>query len=149
MTSLKQIRVKNSIVRYLDWIKFIAMKKTLILMTGIIILIACGNNETAEKKVDNPQSQQAEDPTIQKGLELVASNDCFGCHKVAEQLTGPAYQDVAERYKDSTGAVVDTLAGRIIRGSVGHWGPAQMTPHANLSEEDAKAMVHYVLSLKK
>ena len=79
---------------------------------------------------------------------LVAKSDCLTCHQILDNSTGPAYQAIAERYKDQPGAV-DTLAHKIIKGGSGNWGTVPMTAHPTISEEDAKAMAKYVLSLKK
>lgn len=126
------------------------MKKLLVFPLALL-LIACGNEEaaTGENQKEASAPPAAENKEVQRGLELVATNDCFGCHKIEETLTGPSYREVAQRYADSSGAVVDTLASRIIKGSVGHWGEMQMTPHPALSEDEAKAMVVYILSLKQ
>jgi cytochrome c len=37
----------------------------------------------------------------------------------------------------------------VIAGSSGTWGELPMTPHPNLSKEDAKSMVTWILSLKQ
>lgn len=121
--------------------------KQFLFSSCMLLLMACGNSEQTQTTTEAAPLER-EDPRVQKGLELVASNDCFGCHKIAEPMTGPAYQAIADRYRDSTG-VADQLAERIIKGSVGHWGPIQMTPHPALSKEDAKLMVDYILSLKQ
>ena len=86
--------------------------------------------------------------TTQKGLELVAKSDCFTCHKVNETAVGPAYQLVADKYENNE-AVIDSLAQKIIKGGSGNWGQVPMTPHPQVSVDDAKAMVKYVLALKK
>ena len=41
------------------------------------------------------------------------------------------------------------IAEKIIKGGTGVWGSALMTPHASLAQEDAEAMVKYILLLKK
>jgi cytochrome c len=41
------------------------------------------------------------------------------------------------------------LAEKIIKGGKGNWGDVMMTPHANVSQEDAEAMVKYIFTLKK
>jgi cytochrome c len=41
------------------------------------------------------------------------------------------------------------LASKIIKGGSGVWGAIPMTPHPQISEDDAKQMVKYVLLLKK
>ncbi len=133
------------------------MKKIVISFLAIGMLASCGNNSTettsapndsADKQLQEPTTTQAPDPDIEKGLELIASNDCLTCHKVDEQLVGPAYKSVADKYKGNGADIIDTLAQRVIKGSMGHWGQIPMSPHPNLDETSAKAMVKYVLSLK-
>jgi cytochrome c len=96
-------------------------------------------------------AQTAEDvsthPDYKKGLALIGQSDCLGCHKVSEKMTGPAYQEVAERYAGKPG-IEDSLASKIINGGSGNWGDQMMTPHPNLSKEDAVSMVKYILLLK-
>jgi cytochrome c len=41
------------------------------------------------------------------------------------------------------------LAGKVIGGGKGNWGEIPMTPHPNVSQGDAEAMVSYILSMKK
>jgi len=79
---------------------------------------------------------------------LMQKYTCFACHKVDTRLVGPAYQDVAAKY-ENTDDNVEMLAGKIIKGGSGNWGAIPMTAHANLSQEDAEAMVKYILLLKK
>ncbi|MBE7170710.1 MAG: c-type cytochrome [Williamsia sp.] len=129
------------------------MKKFLfILLTGCLA-IGCGNNDaekkdTAETKTDSTATAKEEDPDIAKGLTLVANNDCLTCHKINETATGPAYQAVAQRY-EATAEVVDSLSQKVITGGAGKWGQIPMSPHPQLSKDDAKAMVKYILSLRK
>lgn len=117
-------------------------------------IISCGGNNdskttTSENNATSTATPAAAaDPEAEKGLALVAQSDCFTCHKVAEASTGPAYQAVAEKYPNND-AVVDSLAGKIITGGAGNWGQVPMTPHPQLSKEDARTMVKYILSLKK
>lgn len=89
----------------------------------------------------------AEDPEVARGLELIAQSDCLTCHKVVDAGIGPAYEAVAAKYPDNN-AVVDSISQKIIKGGSGNWGPVMMTPHPDISEADAKAMVKYILSLK-
>jgi cytochrome c len=79
---------------------------------------------------------------------LIAQSDCLTCHKVEDKLVGPAYREVANKYAGQPGAV-DSLASKIIHGGAGNWGQVPMTPHPQLSKEDAQTMVKYILSLKQ
>ena len=127
------------------------MKKFLFIISLGCIVISCGNNTSGKKDTSASADTVAAvktDPDIEKGLTLVANNDCLTCHKLNEALTGPAYQAVAQRY-EATPEVIDTLSSKVISGGAGKWGSIPMSPHPTLSKDDAKAMVKYILSLKK
>ena len=123
------------------------MKQTILLLTMAVAITSCGGNDTKESPA-KAKTEQAMSPEAEKGLDLIAKSDCLGCHQVADKMTGPAYMEVAKKYAGQTG-IEDTLAQRIIKGSVGHWGSIPMTPHSTLSDEDAKAMVTYILTLNQ
>jgi cytochrome c len=123
------------------------MKKVLIIMAAFAaIAVGCGSNE--QKGGQAEQTPAAKDPEVEKGLQLVANSDCLGCHQIKEESTGPAYMAIADRYRNK-GDVTDTLAQKIIQGGTGNWGSIPMTPHPSLSQEDARTMVKYILSLKE
>ncbi|GAA4103556.1 PQQ-dependent sugar dehydrogenase [Mucilaginibacter panaciglaebae] len=79
-------------------------------------------------------------------IALIAKNDCRSCHAVKEKILGPAFTQVAIKYKGDPGAP-DRLAKKIISGGSGNWGDAMMPAHPTLADGDAKAIVKYVLSL--
>lgn len=83
-----------------------------------------------------------------RGEVLVAYSDCKTCHTIDERFKGPAFKDIAARYPVNEGYVA-MLAERIIVGGSGAWGYAVMSPHPDISREDAKKMVKYILSLKE
>ncbi|WP_242918360.1 c-type cytochrome [Pontibacter liquoris] len=86
--------------------------------------------------------------TYEKGKKLIAQSDCLSCHQTQTKLVGPAYEEVAKKY-EMNDKNVDYLAQKIIAGGAGVWGQIPMTPHPDLSKEDAAEMAKYVLSLKK
>ncbi len=131
------------------------MKKYYVAIALLAIMCACGSNSIENK---DAKATAATPPTVgpdlsanpdyQKGLELIAKSDCLTCHKVSEKVTGPAYRDVAAKY-EATDANISLLAGKVIKGGSGVWGTIPMTPHATVSEADAKQMIKYILLLKK
>ena len=132
------------------------MKKLFVILSFAVVAVACGSNDSNAVKEENKAevNEEAKGPApksedYMKGLELVAKSDCLTCHKVKEKVVGPAYADVAAKYAPATDEVVDKLADKVIKGGAGVWGPIAMPPHAGLSKEDAKAMVKYVLEVKK
>lgn len=136
------------------------MKKIFLPIMAAALLVACGSNESKQTTEANDNSGNTEstsstdvsdNPDYQKGLALVAKNDCLTCHKVDEKLIGPPYRDVADKYAGipNRDSIVKHLADKIISGGTGVWGQVAMTPHPGISEPDAEAMVKYVLLLKK
>lgn len=72
--------------------------------------------------------------------------DCLACHRTELRLVGPSWREIAQRYERSE-ATLQLLAGRIREGSVGTWGEAPMSPHADLPLDAALDMVSRVLAL--
>lgn len=127
------------------------MKKYLIAVSALAVMAACGGKEekTNETNTSTTTTEDlSSDPVYQKGLELIGQSDCLTCHKVGDKLIGPSYREIAAKY-DNTEENVTMLASKIIKGGTGNWGSVPMTPHATLSEDDAKAMVNYIFLLKK
>ncbi|GGK87749.1 cytochrome c552 [Rufibacter glacialis] len=86
--------------------------------------------------------------SVENGAKLIAQSDCTACHKIDQKVVGPAYEAVAQKYENNEKDIA-YLAGKIIQGGQGVWGPVAMTPHPGLSEQDAKQMAQYIMSLKK
>ena len=80
---------------------------------------------------------------------LATKSGCMACHQIETKVVGPAYKDVAAKYKDDATAV-DTLTAKVIAGGVGNWGQVPMPPKGgrmDVSDEDVRAIVEWVLSL--
>lgn len=84
--------------------------------------------------------------TFSKGKTLIDESDCLACHRIDVRSIGPSYIEVAEKYKNDP-AEIAKLPGKIINGSVGIWGDHAMSAHPDLSDQDAKLMVDYIMSL--
>lgn len=81
------------------------------------------------------------------GKALISGSDCLTCHKEDAKLIGPAYKEVAKKY-ESNEKNIKMLGEKILKGGQGVWGEIPMAGHPNLSQEDAEAMVKYILALK-
>jgi cytochrome c len=84
----------------------------------------------------------------QSGEELLKKNGCTACHAIDKKILGPAYQDVAAKYKGDAGAAAK-LQEKVKKGGSGVWGPVPMPPNTQVSDADIKTLVAYILSLKK
>ncbi|MBS1918794.1 MAG: c-type cytochrome [Bacteroidetes bacterium] len=140
------------------------MKKILVSILVIALLTACGSNSSKENGTTTENggsgnttestansNDLSSNPDYQKGLALIAKNDCLTCHKIDEKLIGPPYRDVADKYAGiaNRDSIVKHLADKVISGGTGVWGQVAMTPHPNISEADAEAIVKYIFLLKK
>jgi cytochrome c len=84
--------------------------------------------------------------------ELHKKYACTACHADNKKLVGPAYQDVADKYRDAykKDAVVTIakVAAKVKAGGSGVYGPVPMPPHGHIPEADIQKMVKAVLELK-
>lgn len=80
------------------------------------------------------------------GQSLAASRQCLACHQVDAKRVGPPLRSVAERYAGQP-AAQEYLAARIRGGSRGIWGAVPMPAQSQVSEEDARLLAQWVLSL--
>jgi cytochrome c len=71
---------------------------------------------------------------------------CMTCHAATKKVIGPAYRDIAIKYKGKPNAVA-MLSERIRKGGKGVWGeiPMAPTPPERLSDADLKAVLTWVL----
>ena len=79
--------------------------------------------------------------------ELAKKNACTACHAIDKKLVGPAYKDVAAKYKGDKTAEAK-LIEKVKKGGSGVWGQVPMPPNSNVKDEDIKTLVKWVLSLK-
>lgn len=117
------------------------MRMLFYLIMTAFILSGCGSSGDSGK--DQKQSEQI---ARFQGKELLRKNDCLTCHTEDQKMVGPAYKEVAAKYAGQEGAV-ELLANKVIHGGSGVWGDTAMVAHPNLSKEDARKMVTYILSV--
>jgi cytochrome c len=79
--------------------------------------------------------------------ELAKKNACTACHAIDKKIVGPAYKDVAAKYRGDKGAEAK-LVEKVKKGSVGVWGQVPMPPNTQVKDEDVKTLVKWILSLK-
>lgn len=76
-------------------------------------------------------------------LDLAKKSNCMSCHAVDKKVVGPAYQDVAKKYKPADEA---KLVEKVIKGGSGSWGTVPMPPNANVKPDDVKTLVKWILA---
>ncbi len=72
-------------------------------------------------------------------------NACMGCHAVDRKLVGPAYKDVAAKYKGDAGAQA-RLIKKVRDGGMGVWGQIPMPANPKISDADLKIVIDWVLA---
>jgi cytochrome c len=89
----------------------------------------------------------AEKPSSQEspGEKLIKASDCASCHAVDARVVGPAYREVAEKYRGQPNAV-QKLSQKIKQGGYGDWGQVPMKSHPALTNAQLRQMVTWILS---
>ncbi len=80
------------------------------------------------------------------GKALTQGMDCKTCHKEAEVSIGPNYLDVAMKYADESDAK-NYLKKKIVSGGGGVWGEVVMPAHPNVTQEESRQIVEYIMAL--
>lgn len=117
------------------------MKYFIAPLISLLLAQACSTKPTAGEA-----QKVAPTEVVPKGLELIQGNDCQTCHHNTNKLVGPAYTTIANKY-ESTEENTTLLISKVINGGSGVWGDMPMNAHPTLSEEDAREIVQYILSL--
>lgn len=123
------------------------MKNLFLAGTLGLLIFSCSKKEnTTEVASSDASSVSAPAKSNLSGDQIMETLDCSGCHSVNERMIGPSYQEIAAKYSDKD---IELLASKIIDGGSGVWGGVPMAAHPQVSKEDAKKMVEYILSQKK
>ena len=80
---------------------------------------------------------------------IIKKARCVACHAVDKKLVGPAYKDVAAKYRGDAGAPA-RLAEKVRLGGGGNWGDIPMLPHPadKLSDADLATAIKWILALE-
>ena len=76
---------------------------------------------------------------------LAKKHNCLACHQVDKKTVGPAYKDIAKKYKGQN--VAAQLEAKVKKGGQGVWGPVPMPPNAAVPDADIKKLVDWILKL--
>lgn len=75
----------------------------------------------------------------QSGADVLKAKGCLNCHEMDKKKVGPAYKEVAAKYKDDKGAA-GKLVAKIKEGKT--------HPPVSASDAELNAAVQHVLSTK-
>ena len=77
---------------------------------------------------------------------LAKKHNCLACHQLDKKSVGPAYKDIAKKYKGQADAQAK-LAEKVKKGGQGAWGPIPMPPNAAIPDKDLKELVEWILKM--
>ena len=79
--------------------------------------------------------------------ELAKKNACTACHSVDKKIVGPAFKEVAAKYRNDKTAEAK-LVDKVKKGGMGVWGQVPMPPNTQVNDADVKTLVQWILSQK-
>ena len=79
------------------------------------------------------------------GAKVAAKYNCLACHSVDKKIVGPAYKDVAAKYKGQKDA--ETMLMAEVRKGLpgGKWGQIPM-PAQQIDDKDLRVIIRWVLA---
>ena len=77
---------------------------------------------------------------------LAKKYNCLACHQIDKKGVGPAYKEIAKKYKGQAGIEVK-LAQKVKKGGAGVWGQIPMPPNAAAPDGDIKKLVEWILTM--
>lgn len=77
---------------------------------------------------------------------LARKSACLSCHAVDKKLIGPAFKDVAARYRGDN-AAESKLVDKIKKGGSGTWGAMPMPANSRVKDDDIKVLAQWILSM--
>ena len=116
------------------------------------VLCACDNNKGAAmpegKKPDVRIGAARPMPYDPNLISLAHKSNCFSCHSIDKNVVGPAWKDVAAKYRDDAGAE-EKLIAKVSKGGSGVWGSVPMPANSPVVKDaDIQTLVKFILSLK-
>ncbi|HSC81419.1 MAG TPA: c-type cytochrome [Chitinolyticbacter sp.] len=78
------------------------------------------------------------------GAKVAAKYNCLACHAVDHKIVGPAYKEIAKKYRGQKGIEAKLMA-KIKQGGGGVWGQIPM-PAQQIGDQDLRTIVRWVLA---
>lgn len=101
------------------------------LYLSLVLAAACG---AAHAQKDNAAAK-----------DLANKSGCMSCHDIGTKVIGPAFKDVAEKYKGQKDANA-VLTKKVKEGGKGVWGRIPMPPHDQMKDADISTIVGWILA---
>jgi cytochrome c len=80
-------------------------------------------------------------------LQLADDSNCLSCHDLEQKIRGPAWRDVAKRYRGDASAE-DKLVKKVHEGGGGVWGDDYMSANRRAGLQNIRTLVRWILKLE-
>jgi cytochrome c len=80
-------------------------------------------------------------------LQLADDSRCLGCHDLDQKLRGPAWREVAKRYRGDA-SVEERLVKKVHEGGGGAWGDDYMSANRRAGLDNIRKLVRWILALE-
>lgn len=135
------------------------MNRHLLLIMATLVLSACQAQES-EEVAAVPATAMASAPVASPAPQVVATpvsdadvialakkRNCFACHMLDKKIVGPAWQDVAAKYRGDAGAQA-RMETKIGKGGGGVWGSVAMPAQPQVTADERAILARFILNLK-
>jgi cytochrome c len=103
-----------------------------------------GDLAEQNRPVGAAQGKKVAEAPPPNAADLARRKACLSCHGVDKRIVGPAFTDVAAKYKGQAG-IEARLVEKLKKGSSGAWGSIPMPPNPDLAVSDAHMLVQWIL----
>jgi cytochrome c len=107
---------------------------------------------TEQAKADSGGEQAQAESGAAQATAAVAPEDmpakygCTACHSVDHKVVGPAFKEVAAKYRGQD--VEARLVEKVRNGGAGVWGQVPMPPNPQVPDQELNNLVKWILALK-
>jgi cytochrome c551/c552 len=81
------------------------------------------------------------------GPSVATKYGCLSCHNVSAKIVGPAYKEIADKYRNDPAAKAK-IEEQVQKGGSGKWGPVLMPPFPQITAAETKLLTDWILSQK-
>ena len=82
-----------------------------------------------------------------EGSQIALKYGCLTCHNPTTKVIGPAYREIAAKYKSDPEAF-SKIDQQIHQGGSGKWGPIITPPFPQISGGETKILADWILNLR-
>jgi cytochrome c len=127
------------------------MKKSYVFLIVLCACVLAACNKTEGAPAATTPISVSPGSASDKNMPLVArENNCTACHAIDKKVVGPAWRDVAKKYKGDATAEARLIV-KVSKGGAGVWGTMPMPANdaSGKKQDQIKELVRFILGLAK